>query len=106
MNRAIASVYWLTSCEGGRKVLPQQGTMYYPHIVLVDGIESSAWSISFRMSSIDRARNSVIAFEMLVDNDETKEFFSLLNTGTFFNLLEGSKVVATGKIINILKERD
>lgn len=100
MQYAIANVYWYKPAEGGRKHIPIQGLPYYPHIKL-HSKPNEVWSVCVYTEQVDANNESVIAFSPLARNEEALIFFSSLDNGMEFRLLEGNKVVAIGQITGL-----
>ena len=102
MKNAYAKIRWNSYTEGGRKTQLQPGKMYYPHISIDPQVDSHQWSVCFLVTAIGPDRTSTISFSMLVDNEETNQFFAKLRVGMDFKLLEGNRIVAVGQIKRIV----
>lgn len=102
MKKAVATIRWLSYSEGGRQKPVPPGIMYYPHIKIDRSIDVDPWSVCFRVTPSDNSRCSTISFSMLVDNEETRLFFSKLCVGMNFLFLEGMQTVAVGQIQEIV----
>lgn len=92
-----AQITWITQENGGRNKPPLPGTQYCP-IVIFDDMEQNKnefWSADFICTEIDDKMNSIVDFTFLVE-DAPMDY---LVKGNKFELFEGNKKVASGKII-------
>lgn len=61
----VASIKWTSFEDGGRKVIPKQGTRYCPLIRINDDGKNIDWSIDFVCPDFTQGSN--IEFRFLVD---------------------------------------
>lgn len=95
-----AHLEWIPYTNGGRRVVvPNDTTRYCPRIVFTDYQTEGAWSADIQVRTVEsissEKRTSKIDLSYLVDNAP----FELLRPDASFELYEGARLVATGKVI-------
>lgn len=91
-----AQITWISHENGGRKNPPLVGTRYCPIVIFNDMNEKNynLWSADFICNEIDDNLNSIVDFAFLSEEAP----ISYLIHGNAFELFEGNKKVAFGKI--------
>ena len=88
-NYFNASIVWKSFEEGGRRIIPPEGTRYCPLIHLFDERKQVEWSIDFICPNF--SETNIITF-CFVAKDAP---YDLLKVSGNYKLFEGSKHVAT-----------
>ncbi len=100
MNWINATIDWLTLEEGGRKLPPtgEEPPIYWAVVKLIgDELEPqpNSWSLNVRMI---KSENNGFRWKAKVQFRVKEAPHHLLTEGVQFLLLEGSKVVAKGRL--------
>ena len=97
-----AKIKWLLMEEGGREKQLPLNSRYTPQIRLISESQKyikEAWSIMFNSTETDENNESIIEFDFLNKGSYPPERYEKLISGEEFNLYEGAKKVAIGKVI-------
>ena len=95
MKRYFSSkIKWISYEEGGRKMIPPEGTRYCPLIRIKNQNSFQDWSIDFICPNF--AKKEIIKFCFLAENAPVE----IIKLGNTYSIYEGSKRVAILEILS------